>query len=95
LARFGKSIGAADGATTVSKYPVILVVEEESPIRLGVSAEAIFAATAIYEGVSEMLHVARGFPYLGMHKDATVKPDHVIPLLYDRFPPGIFDVVFK
>jgi hypothetical protein len=60
-----------------------------------VGAPAVAALFAIYKRISEALHMATGYPGLRVHKYRGIKPDHVVTLLDDRFPPSFFDVVLE
>ena len=57
-----------------------------------VGAETVVAGLAFDEGVCEAGDMAGGDPYLGVHKDGGVEPNHVVALLDKVAPPSVLDV---
>ena len=58
-----------------------------------VGAEALVTFPAFQEWVGEVLDVTGRHPYLRVHENAGVDPDHVVAQLDHAAPPGAFDVI--
>ena len=57
-----------------------------------VSTPSLVAAFTLGKGVGEPFQVPAGLPGPGVHQDARIDTDHIVPLLDHRPPPGVFDV---
>ena len=53
------------------------------------------AGLTLYQGVREALQVAAGLPDPGVHQNAGIQANYIIPLLDIGAPPDRLDVVFK
>src|SRR5207244_7464369 len=77
LARRHRELVALGGGAIVDPWEIVHLIGAEAPLAL----------PAIDHGIGEVVQMAAGLPYGGVHEDGRVDADHVRAVLHEVAPP--------